>query len=110
VKRFLVDWLVAKACAGLARNWVGYFDDIKRNCPKWWGCKIPACHAEKAFLKRSQRPKLTLLSQDEELRGVVTKLLGADWSPEQIADGSSAALASTISPVSRGKPCQLIAK
>ena len=47
--------------------------------------KYRACHAEKAFLKRSRRPKLTLLSQDEELRGVVTKLLEADWSPEQIA-------------------------
>ena len=47
--------------------------------------KYRACHAEKAFLKRSRRPKLTLLSQDEELRRVVTKLLGADWSPEQIA-------------------------
>lgn len=47
--------------------------------------KYRACHAEKAFLKRSRRPKLTLLSQDEELRGVVTKLLEADWSPVQIA-------------------------
>ena len=47
--------------------------------------KYRACHAEKAFLKRSRRPKLTLLSQDEGLSRVVTKLLGADWSPEQIA-------------------------
>ena len=47
--------------------------------------KYRACHAEKAFLKRSRRPKLALLSQDEGLRRVVTKLLGADWSPEQIA-------------------------
>jgi IS30 family transposase len=46
--------------------------------------KYRACHAEKAFLKRSRRPKPTLLSQDEELRGVVTELLEADWSPEQI--------------------------
>lgn len=47
--------------------------------------KYRACHAEKAFLKRSRRPKLTLFSRDEELRRVVTKLLGVDWSPEQIA-------------------------
>jgi IS30 family transposase len=36
--------------------------------------KHRACPAEKAFLKHSRYPKLTLLSQDEELRGVVTKL------------------------------------
>ncbi len=41
--------------------------------------------AEKAFLKRSKRPKPLLLRENEALRSEVSRLLEADWSPEQIA-------------------------
>jgi IS30 family transposase len=44
-----------------------------------------ACIAEKAFLKRSKRPKPFLLGENIKLRSCVTQLLEADWSPEQIA-------------------------
>jgi IS30 family transposase len=41
--------------------------------------------AEKAFLKRSKRPKPLLLGKNAKLRNAVTKMLGSDWSPEQIS-------------------------
>lgn len=41
--------------------------------------------AEKAFLRRSKRPKPLLLGKNEALRNAVTRLLEADWSPEQIS-------------------------
>ena len=44
-----------------------------------------AALAEKAFLKRSKRPKPLLLRENEALRSEVARLLEADWSPEQIA-------------------------
>lgn len=44
-----------------------------------------AALAEKAFLKRSKRPKPLLLRENEVLRSEVARLLEADWSPEQIA-------------------------
>jgi len=44
-----------------------------------------ACLAEKAFIKRSKRPKPLLLAENAELRRAVTKMLESDWSPEQIS-------------------------
>lgn len=44
-----------------------------------------ACDAEKEFLKRSRRPKPLLLEVQPQLRTIVTDLLSADWSPEQIS-------------------------
>jgi len=44
-----------------------------------------AALSEKAFLKRSKRPKPLLLRENEALRSEVARLLEADWSPEQIA-------------------------
>ena len=39
--------------------------------------KYRACHAEKAFLKRSLRPKLALLSQDEGAKTCGNKTAGS---------------------------------
>lgn len=47
--------------------------------------KYRAYDAEKQFLKRGLRPKPYLLSSEPELRGIVIRLLEADWSPEQIS-------------------------
>ncbi|CAB3910359.1 hypothetical protein LMG26846_04978 [Achromobacter insuavis] len=47
--------------------------------------KYRACDAEKQFLKRGRRPKPYLLASEPELRSIVTRLLEADWSPEQIS-------------------------
>ena len=47
--------------------------------------KYRAYDAEKRFLKRGLRPKPYLLSSEPELRGIVIRLLEADWSPEQIS-------------------------
>ena len=44
-----------------------------------------AASAEKAFLRRSKRPKPLLLAQNVALREIVGRLLQADWSPEQIS-------------------------
>lgn len=44
-----------------------------------------ASPAEKAFLKKSKRPKPLLLAENNTLRGIVTCLLESDWSPEQIS-------------------------
>lgn len=44
-----------------------------------------ACEAEKAFLKRSRRPKPFLLAVQPQLKAIVVRLLNADWSPEQIS-------------------------
>ncbi|CAB3946647.1 hypothetical protein LMG6001_01254 [Achromobacter insolitus] len=44
-----------------------------------------AYDAEQQFLKRGLRPKPYLLSREPELRGIVIRLLEADWSPEQIS-------------------------
>ena len=40
---------------------------------------------EKAFIRRSKRPERLVLEENTELRNTVTRLLKADWSPEQIA-------------------------
>ena len=41
--------------------------------------------AEKAFMKRSKRPKPMLLAKNEGLRRIVEEKLALDWSPEQIS-------------------------
>ena len=47
--------------------------------------KYRAYSAEKLFLKKSKRPKPLLLTSNLKLKMLVTKLLQANWSPEQIA-------------------------
>ena len=47
--------------------------------------KYRAHDAEKAFFKRGRRPKAILLAENADLRCVVTEMLEADWSPEQIS-------------------------
>ena len=47
--------------------------------------KYRATIAEKAFIKKSLRPKPCLLAQNRELRNVVADKLALDWSPEQIS-------------------------
>lgn len=44
-----------------------------------------ACEADKAFVKRSRRPKQCLLTQNGALKSVVIDKLKANWSPEQIS-------------------------
>jgi len=43
-----------------------------------------ACMAEKAFLKRSKRPKSLLLADNPSLKRLVIDKLASDWSPQQI--------------------------
>jgi len=41
--------------------------------------------AEKAFLKKSKRPKPFLLAENVLLKEMVIQMLESDWSPEQIS-------------------------
>ena len=47
--------------------------------------KYRANLAEKAFIKKSLRPKPCLLAQNRELRNIVADKLALDWSPQQIS-------------------------
>lgn len=44
-----------------------------------------AAIADKAAWKRAKRPKLCILANNAKLRGLVTRKLTEDWSPEQIS-------------------------
>lgn len=59
---------------------------ISREISRNGGCqKYRAYSAENSFLKKSKRPKPLLLASNIKLKMLVTKLLQANWSPEQIA-------------------------
>jgi IS30 family transposase len=46
--------------------------------------KYRASLAEKAFIKKTRRPKALLLAENHTLRAIVAEKLAQDWSPEQI--------------------------
>ena len=73
-----------KSLRRITRNLVGLPRRYQKKLPVMVGLKNTE-HIMPRKLFSSGRPKSALLSQDEELKRLVTKLLGADWSPEQIA-------------------------
>jgi IS30 family transposase len=76
----------AQSIRGIAKQLGRSPSTISREISRNGGIdKYRAGDAEKAAFKRSKRPKALLLVENAELRCMVSKLLEADWSPEQIA-------------------------
>lgn len=78
------------ASGGSIRSIARYIDrspsTVSREISRNGGsARYRASLAEKAFIKRSKRPKPYLLAENAALRAIVTNLLEADWSPEQIS-------------------------
>lgn len=74
------------SCRAIGRELSRSASTISREVRRNGGpAKYRAYDAEKQFLKRGRRPKPYLLSSEPELRDIVTRLLEADCSPEQIS-------------------------
>lgn len=74
------------SCRAIGRELSRSASTISREVRRNGGpAKYQAYDAEKQFLKRGRRPKPYLLSSEPELRDIVTRLLEADCSPEQIS-------------------------